>query len=994
MATIFSLPRQQKMGIGAVWFSISGNDRIHLGECIMNKSTLLAASSVLAISSVASSGAFAQGAEIEQVVVSASRISIAGYQQPTPVSVVGAAALAAAANADIGDTLRQLPSMGTSPTPEKGSNANASNSGALGLSGINLRDLGINRNLVLFDGQRVVSAIATGGVDLSIIPSTLVQRVDVVTAGASAAWGSDAVSGVINLIINKSFTGFKASIDGQDNSYDNRRSYGFTATGGFDFDGGRAHMVGAITYNNSPSTVFQNSAHWFNRPCLLANQAYLAGDHTKPQNMHYNNCGQKAVAGGSVLTGPLTGLGFGPGGAPITFIPGMNSYYNNAGTLLTSSSASVGGTPNQGNSAAQMGLISFPLQQGTAFGYGSYKITPDIQAGLMLNYGYDRSHSSSLTINDSGTIKTDNAYLDPTIASRMATLKLTSFAVQSNFTDGIDLSNPGNLRNFYKTVGGPVAQSVRQMYRGVFTLDGALGEDWSWNASLQHSESHLHEVDTHIEIVANLANAVDAVRVTATNVGTSGLNQGAIVCRSTLTNPANGCAPLNIMGTGVQSQDAVNYINDNNDWTFVNLQQDTAAASMQGKLPWDLLGAGVPSIAFGAEYRKEALVATAAYNPTNILLGGGNFQPARGQYNVQEGFAELDVPLIKNGIVQDLSASVAGRYTSYSISGAVQTWKLGLSSQVNDDVRLRTTWSYDIRAPNLGELFASIPASGGVIDPKTGSNVTSAITTASNNQNLQPEKSTTISGGVVLTPHWVPGLTMSFDWYSINVKGIIATPSATITLNFCKQGVQSYCNHYTYNAPVSDSNKFGLSAVLNVPANNGFLTTSGLDFQADYTMDLFAGTLGLHLLGNYTDETTESVFGGAQFDFAGSMGGDSVFTGGVPKMHMNLSAQYDQGAWSATVQTRYIGTARINNNWTSGVQIDNNAVPAVAYMDLRGSYKFNDNVQFYAAADNVWDTPPPTTVGTSPSTNGGSSINVSVYDTLGRMYHAGVRFNF
>jgi outer membrane receptor protein involved in Fe transport len=960
----------------------------------MNKSKLLAASSMLAISSVAATAAFAQGADIEQVVVSASRISIAGYQQPTPVSVVGAAALAAAANADIGDTLRQMPSMGTSPTPEKGTNGNASNSGALGLSGVNLRNLGVNRNLVLLDGQRVVSAIATGGVDLSIIPSTLLQRVDVVTAGASAAWGSDAVSGVINLIINKSFTGFKASVDAQDNEYDNRRSYGFTATGGFDFDGGRAHVVGAVTYNNSPETVFQNSANWFQRPCVLANPAYTAGNKSLPQNLHYNNCGQNTVAGGAVLSGPLVGLGFGPGGAPYRFIPGNNTYYNNAGSFLTSTADSVGGTPQQSTSAAQIGLLSFPLQQGTAFGYASYKITPDIQAGLMLNYGYDRAHSSSLTINASGTIKTDNAYLDPTVQARMLALGLTSFAVQSNFTDGINLSNPGNLSNFYKTVGAPVAQSVRQMYRGVFTLDGALGDDWSWAASYQHSESHLHEVDTHIEIVGNLANAVDAVRVTTANVGASGAQVGSIVCRSSLTNPTNGCVPLNIMGTGVQSQGAVDYINDNNDWTFVNLQQDSAGASMQGKLPWDLLGAGAPSIAFGAEYRKEAIVATAAYNPTNILLGGGNFQPSRGEYNVEEGFAELDVPLIKNGIVQDLSASLAGRYTSYSISGAVQTWKLGLSSQVNDDVRLRTTWSYDIRAPNLGELFGSVPASGGTIDPKTNATVSSALTDVYFNQNLQPEKSTTISGGVVLTPHWVPGLTMSFDWYSINVKGIIATPSSTITLNFCKQGIAAYCNNYQYTAAVSASNPFGLNVVLLVPANNGFLTTSGLDFQADYTMDLFAGTLGLHLLGNYTDEETESVFGGAQFDLAGSMGGDSVFTGGVPKMHFNLGATYDQGPWSGTVQARYIGTARVNNNWTSGVQIDNNAVPAVAYMDLRGSYKWNDNIQFYGAVDDVWDTPPPTTVGTNPSTNGGSSTNVSVYDTLGRMYHAGVRFNF
>jgi iron complex outermembrane receptor protein len=111
-------------------------------------------------------------------------------------------------------------------------------------------------------------------------------------------------------------------------------------------------------------------------------------------------------------------------------------------------------------------------------------------------------------------------------------------------------------------------------------------------------------------------------------------------------------------------------------------------------------------------------------------------------------------------------------------------------------------------------------------------------------------------------------------------------------------------------------------------------------------------------------------------------------------MKFNLGATYDEGPWSGTVATRYIGTGRLSNAWTSGVQIDNNAVPAVAYMDLRGTYKWNDNVQFYGAVDNVWDTPPPLTVGTNASTNGGSTTNISTYDTLGRMYHAGVRFSF
>jgi iron complex outermembrane recepter protein len=159
-------------------------------------------------------------------------------------------------------------------------------------------------------------------------------------------------------------------------------------------------------------------------------------------------------------------------------------------------------------------------------------------------------------------------------------------------------------------------------------------------------------------------------------------------------------------------------------------------------------------------------------------------------------------------------------------------------------------------------------------------------------------------------------------------------------------------------------------------------------------MDLYSGTLALNLIGNYTDEETESVFGQAAFDRAGSMGNDSIFYGNVPKMHFVLAATYADGPWIGTVQTRYFGTARNNNAWTSGVQIDNNAIPAVAYMDLRGSFKWNDNVQFYGAVDNLWDTPPPNTVATNANTNGGSTTDVSTYDTLGRMYHAGVRFSF
>jgi outer membrane receptor protein involved in Fe transport len=343
--------------------------------------------------------------------------------------------------------------------------------------------------------------------------------------------------------------------------------------------------------------------------------------------------------------------------------------------------------------------------------------------------------------------------------------------------------------------------------------------------------------------------------------------------------------------------------------------------------------------------------------------------------------------------------------TDYSLSGLVETWKLGLTSQVNDDFKLRATWSYDIRAPNLGELFNTIPASGGQIDYKNAINVPSALSEAAGNTNLLPEKSVTISGGVVMTPTWVPGLSMSLDWYSINVKGIISAPSTTLERNFCTAATPtptggSYCTDWVYNSSlvVAGSNPNGLQFVFTFPYNNGFLQTSGLDFQADYSMNLFSGNLAMHLLGNYTDEETQTIFGSTTatgapltYDYAGAMGGGPF--SGVPKLHATASATYTEGPWSGTVQTRYYGPAQLVNGWTSGVQVDNNNVSQVAYVDLRGAYKWNDYFQLYLSVDNTFDAPPPLTVGTSPSTNGLSRTNPSQYDVLGRMYHAGIRFS-
>jgi outer membrane receptor protein involved in Fe transport len=732
----------------------------------------------------------------------------------------------------------------------------------------------------------------------------------------------------------------------------------------------------------------------------------------------------------------LNNIQFGPGGSVSNYTaPNCNFYANSnlppyiaTATSKTNTTCS-GGSTNQSNSPSQIGLASYPLLTETGFFYGDYKVTSNITASAMLNYSKVSAVGSSLTIQTNAVVNSGNPYIPASVQNQMTTLGVKTITVTSVGTSstqgtpgGFIQDTPGvGPEQFENSVGTPEEFTNRQFYRGVFKLDGSIGNDWSWTASYQHSETHLHEHYNSIEIVANFANAVNAVTVTSANVGTSGLPIGSIACASTLANPTNGCVPYNPFGTGVVTPASLHYIVDNNDYYFLNMEEDTGHAGMQGVLPWNLTGAGAPAVSFGWDYRKETMVSTADPFGSQGALGGGNFVPISAEYNTQEGYGEIDIPILKNGFVDSIDGNMAGRITDYSTSGMVETWKMGLTSQVNDDFRLRGTWSFDIRAPNLAELYNDIPASGGQVDYKNNVTEAVALSETHGNPNLQPETSTTISVGVVMTPHWVPGLTMSVDVYSIDVKNIVVTPSSTFERTACQSGsatpagtasnpagfngtggvATGYCADWVYNSTLQNSsNVNGLQFLYIYPFNNGYLKTSGVDFNADYATDFLTGNLGLHLAGNYTDEETETEFGvktaaGAQatYDFAGSLGNSSLFSG-VPKLHAILSATYSEGPWSGTVQTRYLSSGNLVNGWTTGVQVDNNTVPQVAYLDLRATYNYSGNLQFYAAVDNTLDTPPPNIAGYSVSNNGLSTVNSTIYDVLGRMYHAGLRFNY
>ncbi|HEX2759891.1 MAG TPA: TonB-dependent receptor plug domain-containing protein, partial [Rhizomicrobium sp.] len=621
----------------------------------MSSQHLLLSASLAVVAGLVITPALAQD-DIDTVVVSASRISLAGYQAPTPVMQIDRQKIERDAKIDIGDLIRELPAAGPSPSLNNGGNSVNVSQGDAGLETISLRNLGINRTLILFDGQRVVSSnLLGGGVDLTTLPVTLVKRVDVVTGGASAAWGSDAVAGVVNLVLDKEFTGFRGNVTFGDSTEFNHRKVSAEAAWGSDFDAGRGHLILSANHTSSSDAVFWGQADWWKGTTLVQNPGYTSGGN-QPLFIHQDHVGSIQVTQGGLITGnsaggagstlaanALRGTQFGANGAISAF---------NFGTVYSNSCYNC--SADERTNALRYQLLAVPYRHTTLFGYGSYQLTDDIKASLQLNYGVSWERSLGGFRQALQTVRPDNAYLDPSIATQFGTLSNgfnagtgtsgTSAAPTQSLTLGTQNINnmPAgdySFGRFCSTVGVPCTDNHRALMRGVFTLEGRLGDDWTWKGYAQHGGVRQRQIVPNNSLTPRYNFAVDAVRVTAANQGASGLALGSIQCRALLQGnaAAAGCRPLNILGTNVASQDALLYVNpgrDPNSGIIDNetivLNQTVAAFSMQGVLPWTL-PAGAVAVAFGGEYRHEQGGITEA-DPRGALgqWASGNFLPYSG----------------------------------------------------------------------------------------------------------------------------------------------------------------------------------------------------------------------------------------------------------------------------------------------------------------------------------------------------------------------------
>ena len=928
-------------------------------KAMIGGASLIAVMSALAPIAVHAQEATEEAAAIDEVVVTGSRIRN-GFQTPTPVTTSTTDDLKAAAPGNLADGLNQLPVFNGSTKTSQATGGGLAG-GTLGQNILNLRGLGGNRALILLDGRRMVATNETGSVDINVLPQNLVSRVDVVTGGASAAYGSDAVAGVVNFILDTRFEGIKGEINGGISRYKDSKSFMANIAVGHQFLGGALRVIGSAEFQRQGGvgiTDKSGRAWWDDASGQIPNPT---SGGTPAVFVVPSLKAALGSNGGLISSGPLRGTQFLAGGVSAPF---------QYGTVVGSTYMS-GGDANAGNPGNS---LSPDQKRSTAFAHAEYDLTPDTM--IFVDGLYSRAHVQNQASLNFGTgaaaqlnIFRDNAYLPADILARMVTANVQSIP----------------LGRYYLEFGPVRNESLVYTRRASIGLKGTVLGNWAWDMSASRGQSEQKVAKNNLPHLRRYFAASDAVRNAA----------GQIVCRSTLSGFDPGCVPMNPFGVGSVSKEAAAYILGDS-FKELKLDQTVLVANVSGDLGDTLqLGAGPISVATGVEYRKEEanqttdkqsqeVVSLAGLRtgvaPTSINNRLGPFQfynpqPYAGSYNIKEAYVEVGVPVLKDrAFAKALDVSLAARRADYSQSGGVTTWKYGGNWAVNDDVRLRYTKSRDIRGPNVLELFNSQTQTNQTIIYK--GQTTQNVNLTSGNPNLTPERATTETYGVVYRPSWFPGFQASLDRYKISIRDSIGNFSAQQTADQCALGNATACSQI-------DVQSNGTLIIRLRPLNLSLEEIAGYDFEAAYTHPLLAGNISLRALVSNIDSSFRTSPG---VGTVVSLGGPNT-----PKWRGTFSANYSQGPFSVVLTERFIGKAKIDPTKVEGIDTNDNSLPVIAYTNLTAKYKFEalgKEQEVFAAISNLFDQDPPVSGGNPTSYNTPAN---NAYDQMGRYFTVGVR---
>jgi len=999
------------------------------------KHALLASTSAALM--FAAGGAYAQetpsGTAVEEVIVTGSRILRDGYQQPTPVTVVQSDQLLKLAPSNLADGLRQLPQFQRGVTPNSGG---VSAGADVGSNLLSLRNLGSQRTLVLLDGRRFVSSSDTDSTDINTLPQNVVARVETVTGGASAAYGSDAVAGVVNFILDKSFTGWKGSVQTGISSYGDSEANKANLAYGSRFADDRGHFIFSGEYSSRDGIgPYDTSREWNSRQIgILTNPNFTADLANGPRRLTFQNgvTTSAATLGGLITAASpspaaLQWTQFGEGGAPRPFVLGQfqnGTHHVNGDGFAEDSNQSTG------------------LKRWTLFARGDYDISENMNVFLELSYAgseaeWDQYYSYAYTTN-SPYIFINNPYLPAATQAAMAaatytTAQSTACATAAGFLpntiNGVatpveqrasNSANWANTRCFrmgrlYSEAMIGAAQE-KEVFRVAGGVTGNFTNGWNYEAYFNQGKTNARKSNLNVNHLVKMVRAYDVIRDTTGAIRCAALVPDALrpagafgpnaAYTQAAAERAAGCAPLNPFGAGSPSEASIDYTHGDEHYDLKR-EQANFAVNIGGELPsWTQFGYAAPSFATGFEYRKETITVTTNLETQEVmdftsLRGGltsrqgnvgpfivGNFQPHSGggvpnNYSVNEAYLELDVPVLQGlPLAHLLDFNGAFRATDYSNSGKVETWKLGVVYEPHQDVRFRATRSRDIRAPSGDDLFSGAGQGvGTTTNPFVPGTTISWLGKTGGNPDLRPEIADTVTAGVVYSPSFVPGLRMSVDYFEIKIADAIGSLTAVATINQCFEGNQSLCNLIVFGPDLYTVN----ATLINLSEQR----IKGWDVEASYGFDVGPGRLSTRALAVYQPENIRLVPGSAPDNLAGM-----TSRSGSAKLTANLSLNYAWSRYSITLQQQYTSGMVIDNTWVEGVDIDENEVAPHYTTDLNASVRFGADEQYegFVSINNLLNRDPPF----APLLSGLRQryTDQVLFDTFGRYFTVGLKFRY
>ncbi|MBU3022270.1 TonB-dependent receptor domain-containing protein [Aestuariibacter sp. A3R04] len=933
--------------------------------------------------------------KVEKIEITGSRIKRSDIETSSPVLAIDAQVIRSTGFTRIEDVMNTLPQI---EAAETSFNAN----GATGTATLDLRGLGANRTLVLVNGRR----LQPGGVysqapDVNQIPTALIKRVDVLTGGASTAYGADAVAGVVNFVMDNDFTGLEiqAGAGGYQHNNDNDyiqslmdergydypngsngiggKDYNLSITAGGDFDGGKGH-----------ATVY---AVW------RRNDEMLQGERD------YSSCALNtsatACGGSSTAISPNTffyPLYDGNGDGILSRSDDIIDYGQEEWlTLNPDGTFSEYGTNNY--NYAPVNHFMRPNERFSIGAFAEYEVSDNARVYVETSFMHNRTAGQ---IAESGTFYGAEYWLSAESSPVLSDSQLAELAALFPAVDPSD-DNDGALLGYGAYIGkrnvegGPRADNLENnSFRIVTGVDGYLNDTWSYDISYMYastSSSSAYVNDLNLPLIAPRVGDIDAEECSGDCLYYQVFTPGGVT--SEMAAQLSGTAIL----TG-------------------NTSLQVFQGYVSGELDYALPSAETPiAVSVGFERRETDFerLSDTVYQEGTLVGQGGPTPSLVGSFDVNEVFAEASVPVLE-GVegVDMLSFDLGIRLSDYTTSGRANAYKLGINWEITENYMIRGSYNRAIRAPNVAELFAaqSVGLWQGTepcaSDTPTLTEAQCALTGVTSaqygniganpadqynqfsggNPNLDPEEADTYTLGLVASP--VEGFNFSLDYWIVDMEKVIGTVGAERILNVCGTTGQ-FCD----NIVRSPSGSLWLSQdayVINLSDNIGGRTWRGLDVDANYSMDIGEGTLGLKMIGSLNLEKTYKPLlsdSSLDYDCSGKVSTDCF---AQPDWRHTVSANYRMGDWNLIGRWRYYGGVDIVAQGSDGEE-KTGEIASYSFFDISGSYVVNEHVQVSMGVNNILDKEPPM-VGSSLATN--ANTVAGFYDTLGRYLFTNVTVSF